>query len=110
MGTLAKRPSRETYGNLTLMSPFKSVRDMVKTKTKIIPQFIINWLTNSWNNLEALPKLKGRINGLKIIHGKNDGIVPCQQGQDLHKLAQTHSINSEFVELAGAGHNDMGRV
>ena len=112
LNSLAKRAEsnpEERYGELLLMSPFKSIRAMVKTKIKIIPQFIISYLTNIWNNSDALAKLKNKISNLKILHGKADQLIPLKHSQDLYQEALKLGINAELIELDNIGHNDIRR-
>lgn len=112
LNTLAKRTNdnpKEKFGDLVLKAPFKSMQDMVKAKTLILPRFVINYLTNVWNNLEAISKLKGKIGKLKILHGIDDRLIPVQHSQDLYKRALGTSINAELIELKGIGHNDIKR-
>jgi pimeloyl-ACP methyl ester carboxylesterase len=104
LNSLAERDSQEQFGNLTLLAPFKSVRDMIKAKLKILPQFIINWLTNAWNNHEAIAKLKGKVADIKIVHGTKDILIPITQARELHQEAARNGIKSEFVEV-NCGHN-----
>jgi hypothetical protein len=80
-----------------------------EAKTKIIPRFLINLLTNTWNNQEAICKLKGKVKHIKIMHGKNDQVIPIQDSRDLYKQAQSYSISSELIELENIGHNDIKR-
>ena len=112
LNSLTKRAENnpeERYGELLLMSPFKSIRAMVKAKIKIVPQFIINCLTNIWNNSDALPKLKNKISKLKILHGKVDQLIPLKHSQDLYQEALQLGINAELIELDNMGHNDIRR-
>ena len=112
LNTLAQRVTQnpqESFGNILLMSPFKSMGDIIKAKTKIIPKSLINLLTNTWNNHEAISKLKDKVKHIKIMHGKNDQVIPIQDSRDLYKQAQSYSISSELIELENIGHNDIKR-
>ena len=112
LNTLAHRVSRnhqESFGNILLMSPFKSMGDMIKTKTKIIPKFLINLLTNTWNNFDAISNLKGKVKHIKIMHGKSDKLIPIEHSRDLYQHAQNNSISAELIELENIGHNDIRR-
>jgi pimeloyl-ACP methyl ester carboxylesterase len=110
LNTLVKRAAKnpdERYGDLLLMSPFKSMR--AEAESKYMPRFISWFLRTTWDNYDAIPKLKGKINKLKILHGKNDRVIPHKHSQELYKQAMNSSIDSELIELDNIGHNDIRR-
>jgi uncharacterized protein len=112
LGAISKRLSRnpnESFGDIVLLSPFKSIRDLVKDKLVIIPRFFINWLTNIWNNHEAIPKLKGKVKSIKFLHGDKDMVIPIEHSEDLYKQALRVGIKSEFVEIEDINHTSIRR-
>ena len=47
---------------------------------------------------------------ITIIHGRQDSIIPFAQAQQLFEAAPDHSsdrISKTFIEIPGAGHNDI---
>lgn len=110
LNTLAQRVSAnpdESYGDLLLMSPFKNIRAVAESK--YMPRFLSSLIRDTWNSFEALPKLTGRINRIKFLHGKADKVIPYQHSQELYQQARNSSINAELVELENTGHNDIRR-
>lgn len=68
---------------LYLISPFKSVKELVWEQLKFITFFI----DEKFNNLEKI-KLISDKTSLLIIHGKKDFIVPYSHSVDLTKNLQ----------------------
>ncbi len=105
--TLASRT--ESFGDVLLLAPFSSIRDIVKDRLKPLPQGLIDWLTNVWNNTEALADIKDRIGSLTIMHGTEDEIIPYEQSRRLHEVAQVLGIKSKLLILDDIKHNNISR-
>ncbi len=107
LNTLASRTG--SFGDLMLLAPFSSIRDIVKDRLKPVPKSVIDWLTNVWNNIEALGQLKDRIRSLKILHGTKDEIIPYEQSKQLYETAQLLGIESELIILDDIKHSNISR-
>jgi pimeloyl-ACP methyl ester carboxylesterase len=105
--TLASR--KESFGEVLLLAPFSSIRDIVKDRLKPLPQGLIDWLTNVWNNTEALDAIKDRVSSLTIMHGTKDEIIPYEQSRRLHEVAQLLEIKSRLIILDDIKHNNISR-
>jgi fermentation-respiration switch protein FrsA (DUF1100 family) len=110
LNTLAHRTEtnpREQFGELNLIAPFKSMQALIKNKLKIIPQLVINYFTNTWNNLDAIKKLKNRVSKIKILHGKNDSLIPYEHSVELYQEALKIGVQADLNLIDGKNHNDI---
>jgi len=110
LNTLAHRTGNnpsECFGELKLIAPFKSMQGLIKNKLKFIPQFVINYLTNSWNNLEAIKKLKNKVSKINLVHGKNDSLIPYEHSVALHQEALKIGCQAGLEIIDGKNHNDI---
>jgi fermentation-respiration switch protein FrsA (DUF1100 family) len=71
------------------------------------------WLPVRWVLIDRFPSVEriGQVTcPLLVIHGRQDTIVPFEQGQELFAAApdqSTSGVRKTFVELSQAGHNDI---
>jgi pimeloyl-ACP methyl ester carboxylesterase len=110
LNTLAHRTGNnpsECFGELKLIAPFKSMQGLIKNKLKFIPQFVINYLTNSWNNLEAIKKLKNKVSKINLVHGKNDSLIPYEHSVELYQEALKIGAQADLNLIDGKNHNNI---
>lgn len=86
---------------LLLISPFFSIKDLVKNTFKIYPMSLI--LTENYDNALWIKNTKAK--NIQIIHGTNDTTIPIEQAR---KLFQEINIdNKKIIEIDQADHNDI---
>jgi len=94
-----------TPGGLILRCTFTSLTDAASYHYPWLP---VRWvLIDRYPSLERIPAVRCP---LLMIHGRQDRIVPFEQGKQLFDAAPPTSHNGvpkQFVELPDAGHNDM---
>lgn len=84
---------REEVGGLVLISPFLSAFRSL-THIPLIPG-------DKFKNLQRIKRIKAP---LLVIHGTIDEVIPYRQGVRIHR---EHAGPKEFLEIPGAGHNDI---
>ena len=90
---------------LVLNSTFSSLRDVVAQE---YPYFPFHYLL--WDDFNSTERIKHVQCPIIISHGMNDDIVPFDLARKLFAAAPAQSrlgIKSQFVEIAGSGHNDI---
>jgi len=80
---------------VVLVSAYTDMRSMARRRFPMTPSFL---LSDSFDNLEAIPKAKAPV---EIIHGSRDEFVPTEMGIELAKAANTRAV------LVPAGHDAM---
>lgn len=86
---------------LVLESPFTSLLDIARYRVKLMPPFHF-MLKYPFRNDE---RIGGVTAPILIIHGTEDKVIPFKEGV---KLAALAPAGTEFIEIEGAGHNDLG--
>lgn len=86
---------------LLLISPFYKMADIAKRNYPAYPVSLM--LTEDYNNSELIKKSQAK--SVEVIHGTADKGVPVEQSRKL--FAEIGIINKKYVEIPGAGHNDM---
>jgi len=89
---------RETFA-LVLESPFDSLQAVAQEKLPWIPMGLL--LKHPFRSDERIGKIGAPI---LIIHGNKDSVVPFEHGKRLANLAKA---GTRFIEIEGAGHNDI---
>lgn len=84
---------REEVGGVVLIAPFLSAFRTV-TRIPIFPG-------DKFKNVKRIGKIE---EPLLVIHGSDDEAVPFAQGRRLFEL---HGGPKQFLEIPGAGHNDI---
>ena len=84
---------------LVLQSPFTSIRGVGRAKVGLLASIVLDRFPNDRNIAEIRCPLA-------IIHGRNDRLVPCQQGQALYDLSPSTSKSIHILE--GVGHQGFG--
>lgn len=85
--------SRQPAAGLVLVTPFTSAFRTV-TRIPIFPG-------DQYPNIKRIPHIQIP---LLVIHGDQDQIIPFEHGKKLYEL---HAGPKRFVEVPGAGHNDL---
>ncbi|WP_331712929.1 alpha/beta hydrolase [Legionella spiritensis] len=80
-----------------LQSPFTSLPALARVHYPWI-------MIQPWDKFDSLSRIADIQAPLLILHGRNDAIVPYQQGVELFARAREPKL---FVELPGKGHNDL---
>ena len=93
----ATRPT----GGLVLESAFTSLEAMARTLYPFLPGVLFRRLRGRFDTLANLPEVKAPI---LVVHGTEDEIVPVRMGRKLFEAAGT---KGEWLEVPGAGHNDV---
>lgn len=86
---------------LLLISPFHKMADIAKRNYPVYPISII--LTEDYNNAELIKN--SRAKSVEVIHGTKDEVIPAEQSKKL--FDEIGIVNKKYIEIQGAGHNDM---
>lgn len=99
LGTAAATHVASTHdvAGLILESPFTSARGMARQHYRIVPSFLVRL---QLDNEGAIARIHCPI---LILHGTADKLVPITMGR---AVAAAAGGPVDFVEIAGAGHND----
>ena len=95
----ARLSTEVAHAGLVLVSPFTSARDMARLAFGGLP---VDLLARSKLDVEG--PVAARTTPLLVIHGSSDEVVPFDLGVRVHAAA---APPKEFLELPGAGHNDI---
>lgn len=87
---------------LLLVSPFTDLSDIARRHFWFYPTSLL--VDNALSNIESMQHYSGRVT---IIHGTEDTIIPYQLGRNLFATITTEK---EFIDIEGAGHNDLFTV
>ena len=107
LGTAAATRVASTHhvAGLILESPFTSARGMVRQHYRFVPPFLVRMQLDNEGTIARIHC------PIMILHGTADVLVPIAMGR---AVAAAAGGPVEFVEIAGAGHNDTydigGRV
>jgi uncharacterized protein len=97
----AELATRVPCAGVVLESTFTSLREMAEKHYPFIPSALV---PNQFNTLGRIGEIRSR---LLVIHGTADEIVPFEMGRRLHEGAREPK---SFLEIPGAGHNDLYAV
>ncbi|MGI9356199.1 MAG: alpha/beta hydrolase [Rhizobiaceae bacterium] len=86
---------------LVLESPFDSLQAVAQSKMTWLPMSAL--LKHPFRSDHRIGKIDVPI---LIMHGNQDRVVPIEHGQRLVNLAPE---GTDFVEISGAGHNDINQ-
>jgi len=92
---------RERTAGLILESAFPSVRHLGQLHYPLVPGFIYNHLSHSYNTLAKIGRLEIPV---LFIHGSRDEIVPIAMGEELFETAPPPRY---WYPVEGADHNDL---
>lgn len=84
---------------ILLISPFYKISDVAKAHFPLYPTSLL--LFDQYDNSKWI----GDIKSIKIIHGKNDDIIPISQAEIL--FDKINVKDKELVIIENAGHNDL---
>ncbi|MAH07231.1 hypothetical protein CMI38_03205 [Candidatus Pacearchaeota archaeon] len=85
---------------LILVSPFSSMKDLVKSKIRIYPVSLI--LKENYDNLALLSDYN---NELLILHGDTDKEIPAYHSKNLYE--NIYIKNKKYTPIKNFGHNDL---
>ncbi|MEX1036273.1 MAG: alpha/beta hydrolase [Sneathiella sp.] len=92
--------ARETFA-VVLESPPTSLLDIARYRVGWVPfDFLMKY---PFHNDRVISEVDAPI---LIIHGDNDQVIPVEQGRRLATLA---GPGTAFIEIKGAGHNDLAQ-
>lgn len=84
-------------GALILMSPYTSIKNVVKNK--------VGWLSfliaEHFDNIKLMPKVKS---ATFIVHGQKDNLISFEHSQELHEKCSGESVLVLPTEMS---HNDF---
>ena len=101
-GAVAARLAAErTVGALIVEASFTSLEAMARSLYPFLPGFLFNRLRGRFDTLSRLSEVTAPI---LIVHGSEDEIVPLEMGK---ALAEAAGPAGEWLEVDGAGHNDV---
>lgn len=98
-GPATYHASLGNVNTLILTSPFNSFTELVQSKIKIYPQFII---TEKYDNQKSLENFQGKV---IILSGEKDTIIPQEHSQKLFENLNTK--NKTFYSISQADHNTL---
>lgn len=85
-------------GALILMSPYTSIRNVVRSK---VGSFLSNLVAEHFDNLKLMPKVRCPT---FIVHGQKDSLIPWDHAQQLHDKCMGQSYLVMPKEMT---HNDF---
>jgi len=91
-------------GGLVLESAFTSLEDMARTLYPFLPGFLFRRLRGHFDTRARIRDVDVPV---LVVHGTEDEIVPFRMGRILYEAA---GASGEWLEVAGAGHNDVAWV
>lgn len=89
-------------GGLVLVSPFTSVKDMVRHHAGAVLSFLTTELSNMFPNLERMASVTCPT---LIVHGASDRVISCEQARRLHAACKAR--DRRLVVLEGIGHHGI---
>ncbi len=98
-GIAVRVAAENKVDGLILESPYLSIRSIAANLFPWIPVSLL--LRYPLRSDEWMPKVTAPI---LVLHGENDTLIPIESGRELAKL----NPKARFVEIPGAGHNDVG--
>lgn len=101
-GAVAARLAAErTVGALIVEASFTSLEAMARSLYPFLPGFLFNRIKGRFDTLSRLSEVDAPI---LVVHGSEDEIVPLEMGK---ALAGAAGPAGEWLEVDGAGHNDV---
>ena len=97
----ARRPA--ALDGVVLLSPWSRLAD---TAAAHFPGLVVRPLVGDrYDSLAAAPQVTAPA---LVIHGERDHIIPARQGEQLAAaLGERDGVETRWVPVAGAGHNDL---
>ena len=86
---------------LLLITPFTDLATIARERFWFYPTSLL--VDNAFDNIENLNNYEGPVT---VIHGEEDNLIPIRLGRVLYESINTEK---EFIEIVGAGHNDLFR-
>jgi hypothetical protein len=110
LDTAARHP--DEVAGVVAMSPWTTLEDVARVH---FPGFLVRWaVPEKYDSLAAARRLAPLGVPVLVIHGAADRIIPAEQGRRLaDALGAEDGGAVRWVEVPGAGHNDLlahGRV
>mmetsp|Transcript_11851 Transcript_11851/g.28319 ORF Transcript_11851/g.28319 Transcript_11851/m.28319 type:complete len:481 (+) Transcript_11851:221-1663(+) len=101
-GPAIKLASENEVGGLVLVSPYTSVKDMVRTHAGIVTSWLTAELTNMFPNIDMMPAVACPS---LIVHGAKDKVIPSEQALRLHAASSVAA--KRLIILEGIGHHGI---
>ena len=105
-----EKNAQEQYGNITLVSPFLNLKNLIQEKLRILPVSTIQdvFKEELWDNKEAITHLvPSLVKFIEIIHGENDKLIPKSHAQELYQHIKQCAIPASLNIIPNASHNDV---
>ena len=98
--------AKHAVSKILVVSAFTSMDDMVRAQIHI-PMGRL--LRHRFDNIVALKTILAQqeVPEIDVLHGQADNIIPLRMGRALAALDRSHI---KFVEVPGAGHNDIAEA
>lgn len=101
-GPAIKLSAELDCGGLILVSPYTSVKDMVRTHAGVVTSWLTAELTKMFPSEETIRDVKCPT---LIVHGANDLVIPSDQARRLHSAAAAEQ--KRLILLEGIGHHGI---
>ena len=101
-GPAVRLASQLECGGLILVSPYTSVKDMVRTHAGIVTSWLTAELTNMFPSEETIAGVKC---ATLVVHGAQDQVIPSDHARRLHSASK--AANKRLVLLEGIGHHGI---
>ena len=101
-GPAVKLAAELPCGGLILVSPYTSVKDMVRTHAGIVTSWLTAELSNMFPSEQTMADVKCPA---LVVHGAQDVVIPPDQARRLH--AACKSDDKRLVLLEGIGHHGI---
>ena len=101
-GPAIKLAAQIEVGGLILVSPYTSIKDIVRTHAG----FVTSWLTAELSNM--FPSEEDIVHvqcPTLIVHGSQDKVIPSESARRLHSASK--AANKRLVLLEGIGHHGI---
>lgn len=95
---------REAPGAVILESTFTSLRTMAEAAYPFLPSFVFTRLEGHLDTRAAVDDIRDLSVPMLVVHGARDDLIPPAMGRALHEAG---GEGAAWLEVAGAGHNDV---
>jgi len=96
--------SMNAIGSLVLISPFKSIKSVVKSVLGTLAAFLI---ADRFKNIENMKKI---VSPILFIHGKKDRIIPVEHSLEMGRVCKELGKIHEVYLNEEMGHNNLSTL